>query len=212
MWVKRNLLCRTYKLDSIIFWLNAKETVYPVFHILTHFIQWTTFSFPSPSNPLSSLPPRRWWWEEKRWSVTQIVQAIPELTAMLMPQLSKGVKGMSYHAELASNNFLVFSERNTPDWIFNLYSLDIYIPLPKWIFPLLWMYHLETWKHILLTCIQTDKFKICIPGQQNGSWGKGTCHQTRQLEFNSQVPHGGKRKLTLESCTTAHVHTCTQKF
>lgn len=40
---------------------------------------------------------------------------------MLMSQLSKGVKGMSYHTQLASNNFLVFSEKNIPDSIFNLY-------------------------------------------------------------------------------------------
>jgi hypothetical protein len=37
-------------------------------------------------------------------------------------------------------------------------------------------------------------------GQQDGSAGKGACHQTCQPEFDPQDPYGRRRELTITSC------------
>jgi hypothetical protein len=46
-------------------------------------------------------------------------------------------------------------------------------------------------------------------GWQDGSAGKGTCHQAWLSEFSNWDTHGIKRKLTPESCSLTCIHTHT---
>lgn len=70
-------------LDSVHSLLNVRTISYPVFRILKY---------------------REVGRKRRRRRVSLLrVHAIPELIAILMPQLSKGIKGTSYYTQLTSN-------------------------------------------------------------------------------------------------------------
>lgn len=82
-------------LDSIHSLLNGRTISYPVFRILKYFIQRSG--------------------EEREEKIVSLLRgrAIPELTAILMPQLSKGLKGTSYYTQLTSSyTQLAFEKKN----------------------------------------------------------------------------------------------------
>lgn len=59
---------------------------------------------------------------EEKNSIALGGHALPELTAILMPQLSKGRKGTSYYTQLPSSyTQLAFEKKILPDLILNLY-------------------------------------------------------------------------------------------